>query len=120
MKAKVIGQWLGRLLRWWRWQRWQRRCWQWECSEAKRERSAVAVSLLGGHLRSGAPLVLRGKVKASVYEVVGWLLRGIECPHDDQSGHLNEQQGIEHPLRHEAAATAASGTLVTAGDRWQG
>lgn len=46
------------------------------------------------------------------------LLRWIDCPHDDQSGHLDEQQGIEHPLRHEAAATAASGTL-SGGGRWQ-
>lgn len=48
-------------------------------------------------------------------EVVVLPLRWIECPHDDQSGHLNEQQGIEHPLLHEAAATAASGTLAKLG-----
>ena len=44
------------------------------------------------------------KVVSSVKEV------GIGCRHDDQIGHLNEQQGIEHPLRHNAAVTA-SGTL---------
>lgn len=32
---------------------------------------------------------------------------GVGCRDDDQIGHLNEQQGIEHPLRHEAAVTAS-------------